>query len=85
MSEQPESEDLHKDLKRLVKADGLALDIDIRLRNLWRETTDVDEWDLKTVAAFIRAAYGQGYIDALKEDTQGQRAKLCTDHGYRTA
>ena len=32
------------------------------------------------VAAFMRAAYGKGYCDALTEDDQGS---LCLDHGYR--
>lgn len=29
--------------------------------------------------ALLRAAYGQGYYDALREQTRGQ---LCRDHGY---
>jgi hypothetical protein len=32
------------------------------------------------VAAFMRAAYGKGYCDALTEDEPGA---LCHDHGYR--
>jgi hypothetical protein len=32
------------------------------------------------MAAFIRAAYGKGYCDALTEDSPGS---LCHDHGYR--
>jgi hypothetical protein len=32
------------------------------------------------VAAFLRAAYGKGYCDALTEDAPGS---LCHDHGYR--
>jgi hypothetical protein len=32
------------------------------------------------VAAFMRAAYGKGYCDALTEDAPGS---LCLDHGYR--
>jgi hypothetical protein len=32
------------------------------------------------VAAFMRAAYGKGYCDALTEDAPGT---LCADHGYR--
>ena len=30
--------------------------------------------------AFIRAAYGKGYCDALTEESPGA---LCLDHGYR--
>ena len=35
---------------------------------------------LDVVAAFMRAAYGKGYCDALTEDNPGS---LCADHGYR--
>ena len=38
------------------------------------------EWNLEVVAAFLRAAYGKGYCDALTEDAPGS---LCRDHGYR--
>jgi hypothetical protein len=79
-----DSDDLYRELKRLAQTDALALDIDIRLRGIWKEAEGID-WDIDKMAAFIRAAYGQGYIDALKEDAQGQRAKLCIDHGYRPA
>ena len=40
----------------------------------------VAEWNLEVVAAFMRAAYGKGYCDALTEDDPGS---LCHDHGYR--
>jgi hypothetical protein len=62
------------------RIDLLELDIDLRLSDLWREAVDVDEWSLEVVAAFIRAAYGKGYCDALTEDSPGA---LCVDHGYR--
>jgi hypothetical protein len=58
----------------------LELDIDLRLTDLWRETADVTEWSLDVVAAFIRAAYGKGYCDALTEESPGA---LCEEHGYR--
>ena len=58
----------------------LELDIDLRLADLWREALDVSDWSLEIVAAFIRAAYGKGYCDALTEEAQGS---LCLDHGYR--
>ncbi|MBX5475472.1 MAG: hypothetical protein IRZ20_10735, partial [Thermoleophilia bacterium] len=38
----------------------LELDIDLRLADLWREATDITEWNLDVVAAFMRAAYGKG-------------------------
>jgi len=66
--------------KRPSRLDLLELDIDIRLTELWREAIDVSEWNLEVVAAFLRAAYGKGYCDALTEDAPGS---LCHEHGYR--
>ena len=63
-----------------TRIDLLELDIDVRLTDLWREAIDVDEWNLEVVAAFIRAAYGKGYCDALTEESPGA---LCVEHGYR--
>jgi hypothetical protein len=62
-----------------TRIDLLELDIDLRLTELWREAADVSEWSLEVVSAFMRAAYGKGYCDALTEDDQGS---LCRDHGY---
>jgi hypothetical protein len=62
------------------RIDLLELDIDLRLTDLWREAVDVTEWNLEVVAAFIRAAYGKGYCDALTEESPGS---LCVEHGYR--
>jgi hypothetical protein len=66
--------------KRPSRIDLLELDIDMRLMDLWREASDVSEWNLEIVAAFMRAAYGKGYCDALTEDQPGS---LCEEHGYR--
>ena len=63
-----------------TRIDLLELDIDLRLSDLWREAVDVSEWSLEVVAAFIRAAYGKGYCDALTEEQPGS---LCEEHGYR--
>ncbi len=63
-----------------TRIDLLELDIDLRLADLWREASEVAEWNLEVVAAFMRAAYGKGYCDALTEDAPGS---LCHDHGYR--
>ena len=65
---------------RPTRIDLLELDIDLRLVDLWRETSEIGEWNLDVVAAFIRAAYGKGYCDALTEESPGS---LCADHGYR--
>ena len=66
--------------KRPSRIELLELDIDLRLADLWREADDINEWNLEIVAAFMRAAYGKGYCDALTEDAPGS---LCHDHGYR--
>src|SRR6266516_4031239 len=62
------------------RIDLLELDIDLRLTDLWREAAEISEWNLDVVAAFMRAAYGKGYCDALTEESPGS---LCHDHGYR--
>ena len=62
------------------RIDLLELDIDLRLADLWREAAGSSDWSLEVVAAFMRAAYGKGYCDALTEDSPGA---LCADHGYR--
>ena len=66
--------------KNPTRIELLELDIDRRLADLWREASDIAEWNLEVVAAFMRAAYGKGYCDALTEDSPGS---LCHDHGYR--
>ena len=66
--------------KRPSRIDLLELDIDLRLADLWRAAGEIGEWNLDVVAAFIRAAYGKGYCDALTEESPGI---LCEQHGYR--
>lgn len=66
--------------KRPTRIELLELDIDLRLCDLWAEACDATEWNLEVVSAFMRAAYGKGYCDALTEDSPGS---LCRDHGYR--
>jgi hypothetical protein len=66
--------------KRPTRIDLLELDIDLRLSDLWREAGEISEWNLEVVGAFMRAAYGKGYCDALTEDAPGS---LCHEHGYR--
>ncbi len=69
-----------RETKQPTRIDLLELDIDLRLADLWREAAEIGEWNLEVVAAFMRAAYGKGYCDALTEDAPGS---LCVDHGYR--
>jgi hypothetical protein len=66
--------------KRPTRIELLELDIDLRLADLWGEACGVSDWNLEVVAAFLRAAYGKGYCDALTEDAPGS---LCRDHGYK--
>jgi hypothetical protein len=66
-------------MEQPTRIDLLELDIDLRLTELWREAADVSEWSLEVVSAFMRAAYGKGYCDALTEDAPGA---LCLEHGY---
>src|SRR4029078_5294451 len=66
--------------RRPTRIDLLELDIDVRLADLWREANEIEEWNLEVMGAFIRAAYGKGYCDALTEDDPGS---LCVEHGYR--
>ncbi len=55
--------------------------IDLRLADLWAEVFEVETASIDTelLGWFLRAAYGQGYTDALRESTRGQ---LCLDLGY---
>jgi len=64
------------------RKDELAMAIDLRLADLWAEIFGVDpaRVDQELLGWFLRAAYGQGYTDALREARRGQ---LCLDLGYR--
>ena len=64
---------------KTARLDRLELDIDLRLHALWADTIDIGDWTLDKVAKFMRAAYGQGYRDALAE---AERGELCKAHGY---
>jgi hypothetical protein len=66
--------------RRPSRIELLELDIDLRLSDLWVEIGEVGEWSVEVIAAFMRAAYGKGYCDALTEDAPGS---LCSDHGYK--
>jgi hypothetical protein len=58
----------------------LQLDLDLRLVGIWRELVEAEDLSLDLVAALLRAAYGQGYIDALREP---EEAALLKAHGMR--
>ena len=55
--------------------------IDLRLADLWAEVFEVepDRLVAELLGWFLRAAYGQGYTDALRETQRGQ---LCLDLGF---
>jgi hypothetical protein len=47
----------------------LASVLDARLTEIWAELFQVprERWDHELIGWFLRAAYGQGYCDALRE------------------
>lgn len=55
----------------------LKLNVDLRLAGLWAELLRCDQLTLEVVAAFLRAAYAQGYCDVLAEGNPGE---LCRAH-----
>lgn len=63
------------------RKDTLAMAIDVRLTELWAELFELrpEHLDMELLGWFLRAAYGQGYTDALRETQRGQ---LCLDLGY---
>jgi hypothetical protein len=63
------------------RKETLAMAIDLRLTDLWAELFELEpgKIDLELLGWFLRAAYGQGYTDALRETQRGQ---LCLDLGY---
>jgi hypothetical protein len=65
-----------------ARRDTLAMAIDLRLADLWAEIFDLGDQpiDHELLGWLLRAAYGQGYTDALRETRRGQ---LCLDLGYR--
>lgn len=69
--------------RRINKADKLDVDIDTRISLLWQRAYEIEEWTLEAVGAFMRAAYGKGYVDAHQEARDGNPAKLAIDNDYR--
>jgi hypothetical protein len=63
-----------------TRYDLLRLDIDTRIHDLWADALAVEEWDMPNVAAFMRAAYARGLVDAL---TEPDPTELFRVHGYR--
>ena len=59
----------------------LASVLDARLTEIWAELFQVprERWDHELIGWFLRAAYGQGYCDALREPPGGS---LTRELGY---
>ena len=80
-------------LDRNERQTRLDIDVDTRLAELWALALDRDtvigaamaiNADVAhSVGLLLRAAYGLGYCDALKEDREGRRAELARANGYR--
>ena len=68
---------------RAHQLQALEVDIDTRLAALWlaigEPLEEADPELRKVIGDALRCAYGQGYTDALREPTRGQR---CLDLGY---
>ena len=58
--------------------------LDARLTEIWAELFQVprERWDHELIGWFLRAAYGQGYCDALREPAGGS---LTRELGYEPA
>lgn len=66
-----------------TRTDLLCLDIDLRMADLWADLdTFPEELNRMQTAAFMRAAFGRGYLEALRESEE-RRGELCRTHGYR--
>ena len=57
-----------------ARRDTLAMAIDLRLADLWAEIFDLGNQpiDHELLGWLLRAAYGQGYTDALRETRRGR-------------
>lgn len=61
--------------------DALEADIDLRMYDLMLQAGEsFAEQDVELVFAYMRAAFGKGYTEAL---TEAEPGKLCRDNGYR--
>jgi hypothetical protein len=67
---------------RLDPLERLEADIDARMHDLAMLAADHPAWDYPDVLVYLRAAYSNGYCDALREADRGERDKLLRDHGY---
>lgn len=73
-----------------TRSELLDCEIDLRLLGLYDAIEggvldDLDERQRVALFATVRAAYGQGYMDALREDADGRRAELPRSLGFEAA
>jgi hypothetical protein len=59
---------------------AIASALDLRLASIWSELFEVpqEQWTHDLIGWFLRAAYGQGYCDAIREPEAGA---LCRELG----
>jgi hypothetical protein len=50
----------------------LELEIDCRLADLWAMVDEFEDRGIEAIAVLMRAAYGQGYEDCLREAEPGR-------------
>lgn len=65
------------------QTDQLEIDLDTRIADLWQAMGEIEEWNEDAIGSFMRAAYGRGYCDALKEVKEGKPEQLLIENGYR--
>lgn len=74
------------------KRASFLLDLDLRLLDAWEQLGSEKFADLEiltedanrhVLTQAMRMAYERGYTAALREDMQGDRAKLFLDHRYQ--
>lgn len=62
------------------KVERLELDIDCRLAGLWEDLAGVEPpYDLNLIVRYMRAAYGLGYADAMRDP---EPERFFHDNGY---
>lgn len=90
-TEPPQRDGEHRRMStRTDRLRGLEADVDSRLIEVWRAVwacafvySAIGDEVRAVFGSAVRAAYAQGYHDALCEDAEGRRGQLARQHGYR--
>jgi hypothetical protein len=73
---------------RTARRQRLEVDVDTRLMRVFMHYAplmdSLDDEERRAMACALRAAYGEGYTDALREDAAGRRCELSRANGYAT-